>query len=470
MVARREAPGAAQPGSVGGPAPLEVIHTLEGSRRAASARPVAPAVTAAQIARLELYLTGKATEGWFGAEEAELLGALAVAAGAAIDNARLHQAAQRRQRWLEVSAEVVDELLAGESDPLPLIAARSRQVADADLATVLVPLADEPGVLLVAAADGVSGANLRGSLVPREGSLAGQVLAEGCDLLVDDAPAAGGVDRSAVIRSGPAVVVRVRGAGGGQPGVLVLSRESGGRRFSLDEGDMAAGFACHVGLALELAHAQEARRQLLMFADRDRIARDLHDLVIQRLFATGLGMNSLAGRTGEPATRMRLGEFTDDLDETIRAIRQAIFQLHHARDGAGLRAQVFTAVRDVTPALGCTPALRLDGPLDDLVSSDLAGHALAVLREALTNVARHAHATTVSVSVSVDQRHLLLAVSDDGVGVGDPRRISGLASMRSRADQLGGSCTISSPVSPDGRGTRMQWAVPLEHQAGSASG
>src|SRR5664279_3072832 len=142
---------------------------------------------------------------------------------------------------------------------------------------------------------------------------------------------------------------------------------------------MAAGFAVHAGLALELAHAQKARRQLLLVEDRDRIARDLHDVVIQRLFATGLGMNSLSGSTHEPATRQRLDEFTDELDGTIRAIRQTIFHLQHAGNDGALSAQVFAAVRDVTPSLGCTPDLLLEGPLDAQVSSTVAEHALSLI-------------------------------------------------------------------------------------------
>jgi GAF domain-containing protein len=278
-----------------------------------------------------LYLTEKTPDGTFTAEDEELLGALAAAAGVAIDNARLYEAAQRRQLWLTVSAEIVGELLAEGSDPLPLIAARARQVAEADLATILVPLAGEPDSLLVAAADGMGAGDLRGRLVPRDRSLPGRALTEDRDLVIDDALVADLAYRSDTVPHGPVVVVvRVRGAGGGLPGILSLSRKSGARRFDPDERELVATFAGHAGLALELAHAQKARRQLLLVEDRDRIARDLHDVVIQRLFATGLGMNSLSGSTHEPATRQRLDEFTDELDGTIRAIRQTIFHLQHA--------------------------------------------------------------------------------------------------------------------------------------------
>jgi signal transduction histidine kinase len=176
-------------------------------------------------------------------------------------------------------------------------------------------------------------------------------------------------------------------------------------------------------------------------------------------------MTSLADRTHEPVTRARLNEFTDDLDDTTRAIRQTILRLRHSDGGAKLNARVFAAVRDLMPVLGCTPGLRLDGPLDTLVSAHIAEHAAAVLREALTNVARHAQATWVDVLVSAaDLRQLTVTVTDDGVGLADPQadpqHVGGLANIRSRADQLGGSCSIASPVTHS-RGTRVKWAVPL---------
>lgn len=409
-----------------------------------------------------VYVTEKIRENQFSAEDEELLSALASAAGVAIENARLYEAAQRRQHWLEVSAEIVGELLAGETNPLQLIAARARQVAEADLAAILVPVAGEPDSLLVAAADGVGAPHLKGRLLPRSRSLAGRALAEDRDLVVDDAMATGRVYRAGDIPLGPALVVRIRGAGRGQPGVLSLSRATGARRFVPDERDMVAGFAGHAGLALELAQAQETRRQLVLFTDRERIARDLHDLVIQRLFATGLGMNSLAATTQEPGTRERLGEFTDDLDGTVRAIRQTIFQLQQVGEGTAFRGRLLTAIRDLTPALGFAPDLQLDGPLDTTVPPRVAEHAIATLREALTNVIRHAQASAGQVVVSLSEPgQLVLTVTDNGVGLGHPPRSSGLGNMASRAEELGGRCWVTSPVSPDGRGTKLHWSVPL---------
>lgn len=413
-----------------------------------------------------LYLTEKTTGGGFSADDEELLVALAAAAGVAIDNARLYATAERRQLWLTVSAEIIGELLAGGGDPLQLIAARARRMAEADLGAIMLHRAEEPDSLFIAAADGMGAAEVRGRPVPLDGSLSGRVWAEERDLVVDDVLAAGraaGLETGTDVPLGPAVLVRIRGGSAGQRGVLALTRMPGARRFDADELDMIAGFAGHAELALELAHAQGARHQLLLVEDRDRIARDLHDLVIQRLFATGMSMNSIAGRAREPAIRERLGEVTDELDGTIRAIRQTIFHLQHADDGAGLRAQVSAVVREVTPALGRTPSLRLDGPLDALVTSNVAEHAVAVLREALSNVARHAQATAVDASVSVaDLRHLTVTVTDDGAGLAAAQRTSGLANIRSRADQLGGSCIITSPLAPDGQGTRVYWAVPLD--------
>ncbi|MCW2549734.1 MAG: sensor signal transduction histidine kinase, partial [Mycobacterium sp.] len=220
-----------------------------------------------------VYLTEKHDGVAFTADDEELLISLASAAGVAIDNARLFATAQRRQLWLEASAEIARVLLAGEIDPLPLITARARQVADAELATLLIPDA-APDQLVVAAADGEGAALLPGTQVSRSSSLAGQALGTSQSLLFDHTD-----------DGGPAALFPVLGARDGQPGVLSLSRKLGGRPFAADEIEMVASLASQAGLAMELAHAQQARQQLLLVGDRDRIARDLHDLVIQRLFA-----------------------------------------------------------------------------------------------------------------------------------------------------------------------------------------
>ncbi len=407
-----------------------------------------------------LYLTEKVSQQDFTAEDEELLSALASAAGVAIDNARLYEAERRRQRWLAASAEVSRELLAGVSDPLPLITARAREVAGADLATIMVPVADAPDMLLAAAADGSGAAALVGRMIPRAGSLAAQALDEDRDFLFRDSRANIGFHRSKAVPEGPVLVIRVPEAHEGQKGVLSLARHVGAAAFSDEEKELVVGFADQAGVALRLAHAQAERRRLLLFEDRDRIARDLHDHVIQRLFAAGLGLTALASRTEEPATRQRLGEYTEQLDDTIRSIRQAIFELRRTTE-TGLQAKILDVGKDVAPALGFSPDLRFEGPLDALLETDTADHVIAVVREALVNAAKHAQATAVSASLSAGGQQLLVTITDNGVGLGEHARESGLANMRSRAEQLGGTFTVISPVGTTGRGTRLEWSVPL---------
>ena len=408
-----------------------------------------------------LYLTEKLQGPGFTAEDEELLTALASAAGVAIDNARLYEVERRRQRWLTASAEISRELLAGNPLPLPLIATRARDVADADLALVLVPVPEAADMLLVAAADGAGAELASGRLIPRDHSLAGRAIAEENALLVREVAQEPGAYRLAGTPDGPALLVRIADAGQGQPGVLALARARGAPAFDPAHQDMIASFADQAGVALKLAHAQSEQRRLLLLEDRDRIARDLHDHVIQRLFAAGLGLTGLAGRTQEPETRTRLGEYTDQLDDTIGAIRQAIFELRQA-DQTSLQARVIAAVREITPALGFTPALRFEGPLDTLLDRQIGDHVLAVLREGLINAAKHASASAIAISVSaIDSGRLTVIISDDGVGLGQPVRMSGLANMRSRAEELGGTLTTVSPVGKSDGGTRLEWTVPL---------
>lgn len=344
---------------------------------------------------------------------------------------------------------------------MPLITSLARHVAEADLASILVPVANSPELLMTAAADGIGAEAILGRLIHAAQTPAGQVLAEERDRLVAETADGSCVTASPDGSKGPALYIRVPEAGDGRPGVLALIRTKGARPFSRDEQEMLASFADQAGVALKLASAQTARRKLLLMEDRDRIARDLHDTVIQQLFAAGLGMTALAARTEEVHTRERLEEYTEQLDTTIRAIRRAIFKLQPARE-VGLQAKVLDVAANESPALGFAPDLRFMGPLDTLVTAEIADHAAAVVREALSNAARHGHATGVEVVIQASAAlQLTVTVTDDGVGITRQTRSSGLANMRSRAEQLGGICIITSPVVPQGGGTRVEWSVPL---------
>jgi signal transduction histidine kinase len=287
-------------------------------------------------------------------------------------------------------------------------------------------------------------------LFEQDGSALGEVLRDGEVRLLtkeDDPLLADGV------------AVPLGGQGGPARGVLVLA--------GLPPSDTAAvvrtlsSFAAQAAVALELAERRRDAERFALFEDRDRIARDLHDLVIQRLFATGMQLEGavrlIRERPEDAAARVHRA--VDDLDGTIRELRSTIYGLQAPQDGPpSLRALLLQVVDAGTEQLGFAPSLRLDGLLDTLVPGHVAEHLLAVLREALSNAARHAKATAVGVLVAVRDGQLLLEVTDDGVGLPAGGRRSGLANLESRAAELGGELVTQSA---DGRGTRLAWRVPL---------
>ena len=223
--------------------------------------------------------------------------------------------------------------------------------------------------------------------------------------------------------------------------------------------EMLVSFAAQAGIGLELAAHRRDVQRFAVFEDRDRIARDLHDLVIQRLYATGMSLESLAVRMGESDNARRVSSAVDALDETIKEIRSAIFSLHArpAADEGELRTQILDVVDGATGSLGFAPALRMSGPLD-AVPADAGEHLVGALREALSNAARHASASKVEVTVEAGPE-LVLLVRDNGVGFGDTGRRSGLANLTERAALLGGTMRAG-PA--EGGGTELEWRVPLQ--------
>jgi signal transduction histidine kinase len=219
-------------------------------------------------------------------------------------------------------------------------------------------------------------------------------------------------------------------------------------------------FAGQVALALELADSQARRDQLALIDERDRIARDLHDHVIQRLFAIGLALqNASADLPGQVGERLRAG--VDDLDETIKQIRATIYRLTGpiVASRTSLRSRAAQLIEDVEPVLGFRPSLKLEGAIDFGISEDVAHDCIAVLREALSNVARHAHATATDVTIAADAEAITLEVSDDGRGMGETKRRSGLANLRARAELRAGSLTVDGRA---GGGTRLVWTIPMQ--------
>lgn len=245
-------------------------------------------------------------------------------------------------------------------------------------------------------------------------------------------------------------------------GNLYLTEKLAADRFSAEDEELAIALAGAAGIAIENARLHERVRDLTLIEDRERIAADLHDTVIQRLFATGLSLQGTIPAIDSPEAASRVEAAVEDLDETIRQIRSAIFALEAPRPaGRTLRGQILELASEAAASLGFEPHLHLDGPIDSLVSDEIANHLLSTLREALSNVVRHAGATRVDVHVEVKGGHVGMEVRDDGVGLPVTLRPAGrgLTNMGHRAESLGGSMSIS--VGPGGSGTVLAWRVPL---------
>ncbi|MEY2476865.1 MAG: hypothetical protein QOG87_2180 [Actinomycetota bacterium] len=260
------------------------------------------------------------------------------------------------------------------------------------------------------------------------------------------------------MRSFLGVPVRVRNEVFGN---LYLTDKQGADEFSAEDEELAITLARAAGIAIDNARLHGRLRDVTLIEDRERIAADLHDTVIQRIFATGLALQSTARRSDNPEVIDRIQESVADLDDTIRQIRTTIFALQTARVASRtLREEVLTIVTEAAPSLGFEPFLRLDGPLESEVDDEAGRQMLTVLREALSNVIRHARARRVEVEVSVHHGELVMRVSDDGVGLGDPVTGTGrgLPNMTKRAEALGGTCAVGTP--PVGAGTRVEWRVP----------
>jgi len=415
-----------------------------------------------------LYLTNKQGAGEFTEDDEAVLVALGAAAGVAVENARLYEEARRQQRWIQASAEVTTKLLSG-SEPGEVLADITRQalqLSGADLAVLARP--DEEGRhLIITHAEGNGAASALGVVLAVGQSLSGQVLATGESLTSADFAAderASKAARGAMSQIGPAVVFPL-GAPGNVRGVLTVGRRHGAPPFSPAQADVVGTFAAQAGVALELAASRDDAELLVLYEDRDRIARDLHDLVIQRLYATGMSLEGTMPMITRPEVASRITNAVDAMDETIKDIRATIFALQ-ARDSAAgpdLRADIFALVEEMTPMLGFDPSLRLGAGLGGEIRPEAAEQALATLREALSNAARHADASQVEVTVDVDDDGMLsVQVTDNGIGIPADGRRSGLRNMAGRAEKLGGELRLG-PADPGAPkpGTRLEWRVPL---------
>ncbi len=251
--------------------------------------------------------------------------------------------------------------------------------------------------------------------------------------------------------------VRVRGEVFGN---LYLTEKRDGEAFTADDEELVVGLAAAAGAAIENARLHARVAELSILEDRERIARDLHDTVIQRLFATGLTLQGVATMVGDEAVAERLRQAVEDLDDTVRHIRSTIFELQRRRlPGRSIRQELLDLVAEAAEQLGTDPLVNFDGPIDSLVPADVADELLAVTREALSNVVKHARSPRVEVSLTARDHEVTLQVLDEGVGLPDQVKAGyGLPNLRARAEQRGGSCEISRR---DTGGTLVHWSVPL---------
>jgi signal transduction histidine kinase len=241
-------------------------------------------------------------------------------------------------------------------------------------------------------------------------------------------------------------------------GILYLTNKKTAPEFSEDDEELVHALAMAAGTAIENARLHGLVRDRALTEDRDRIARDLHDSVIQRLFAIGLSLQGTARLVERPEAVMRIGEAIEKLDETIRQLRKAIFDIELTINKEGLHPKVLDLVHELRPVLGLLPQVSFSGPVDTAVSAALVEEVLAVLREALTNVGKHAHASQVVITIAAGDE-LRLVVADDGDGIGDGNAAGlGLKNLRQRAERLGGSVELG--TSREG-GTRLTWHVPI---------
>lgn len=412
-----------------------------------------------------LYLTEKAGGQPFTEDDEVIVRALAAAAGIAIDNAHLYESARTRQAWIEATRDITTEFLAGTASGrvlTHLVEATQRLTGSERTFLAVVPDPESPPEeiteLLVTHAAGAP--HDQGLLqLPLGDTTIGQAFRQRSPQRVDDARRA---DLGKIFPdAGPALVLPMR-TSDSTVGVLVALRAAESAPYDDEILALTAAFTDQAALAMQLADAQRRMRELDILSDRDRIARDLHDHVIQRLFAVGLSLQGAVPRTRIPEVRERVTEAINDLQDVVQEIRTSIFDLHGG-DGhsTGVRRRIEEAIRQQTAPSDIRTSVRISGPLS-VIEPELADHAEAVVREAVSNAVRHSGADAVSIDVTVAD-DLTIVVEDDGCGMPTDITPSGLTNLARRAEQAAGTFSVAAATGPDGSpaGTRLCWQVPL---------
>lgn len=406
-----------------------------------------------------LYLTDKISGDAFTDIDQELVEGLAAAAAIAIDNARLYERMGKRESTLAALQTVANALLAGagRDEILQLIARHALQLGDGTLAAIALPTRGDDE-LVIAIAEGTASDAISGFSFSRLESVSGEVLDTGLPVIIEDASQDHRVHGpfQTLGDIGPALFVPLHAEG--EPfGTLMIGRPVGARGFGAPDLEIATSFAGQASLVVHHQRQRDLLQELALLEDQERIGRDLHDTVIQGLFATGLSLQGVARLISEPEARRRVAKAVDELDVIVRHIRTVIFDVEHDRQSdEGVRRQALGLVEEITRTLGFEPRLSFDGPVDTTIDGDLAVDLLATLREALSNVARHARPTQVLVEIrAIDG--VTLTVTDDGVGF-DPSATSGngLRNMRRRAEAHDGTLTVSAGT---GGGSVLRWHV-----------
>ncbi|WP_368496184.1 GAF domain-containing protein [Herbiconiux sp. A18JL235] len=408
-----------------------------------------------------LYLTNP-RRGQFSDEDEQLLRALAATAASAIDHARILVEARTRERWMTSSAEIAVALADTDIErAYATVADELITRSDSQLLTILVP-GREPGSLHVAAARGRDALALDGTDLRAAATLATDVLDSGRSIIAPPVHvgAARKVDPFAITENeatGSTLYVALTD-GTTVWGVLVAARAPGRPSFTPTDLEVGVDLGERISVALALARARADQQRMVVLEDRGRIARDLHDHVIQDLFGTGLELQSLAPILAT-ADRARLDEAVTRIDRAIAQIRKIVFALTPPSDNtsASARHRVLDIAADASKALPKPVNVSFTGPVDLFVTGELADDVTAVVRELLSNVVRHSGASDVDVTLTVDDTDILIEVSDDGIGMPSEVRRSGLTNLKARVTALQGTMEVSTSAS----GTRVVWRIPI---------